>query len=413
MNQTYDLALKFDPDELNRTPYGAYACYYEYEVESPYGEFHVVGSEMGGGLELTMDKPDTKIYSVTVSSEGHGTAYASLGSGTTGTQVILTATPDDGWYLREWQIVSGNVRVTENRFDISHANVEIKAIFEEIATHTRTVTVMYTEGGTAHASLASGVYGTQVTLTAVPENGYAFKEWQIVCGGVTVTDNRFTIGDDDVEIRAVFILKPFYSVEIPNLITVKPKAVFTTVTVTVPELSMVPEANGKTPRQLRIAFDAGVLNNQTDPSKTLTYNLAFSMYQSSYGRQVIRSFTSAGNDTFYIRIPDSNWNAAASGVYTGTMSYRVYWFYTDNSMSGTLQSGTIPITVTIPAPGDVDCDGEVDLVDAAVLSRYLAGGWNVTVDETVADVNKDGIVNLKDVVLIRRYLAGGWDVELK
>ena len=65
------------------------------------------------------------------------------------------------------------------------------------------------------------------------------------------------------------------------------------------------------------------------------------------------------------------------------------------------------------AAGDVDSDGEVDLGDVVLLTRYLAGGWNVTVDETVADVNKDGTLDLKDVVLIRRFLAGGWNVELQ
>jgi hypothetical protein len=60
----------------------------------------------------------------------------------------------------------------------------------------------------------------------------------------------------------------------------------------------------------------------------------------------------------------------------------------------------------------VDSDGEVDLGDVVLLTRYLAGGWNVTVDETVADVNKDGKIDLKDVILIRRYLAGGWGIKL-
>jgi hypothetical protein len=63
-------------------------------------------------------------------------------------------------------------------------------------------------------------------------------------------------------------------------------------------------------------------------------------------------------------------------------------------------------------PGDVDCDGEVDLADVTTLSRYLADGWDVTADERNSDVNGDGVLDLKDVVLIRRFLAGGWNVEL-
>ena len=63
--------------------------------------------------------------------------------------------------------------------------------------------------------------------------------------------------------------------------------------------------------------------------------------------------------------------------------------------------------------GDADGDGEISLKDVVQITRYLAGGWDVTVDPAVADVNHDGEVNLKDAVILRRYLAGGWGIELK
>ena len=47
------------------------------------------------------------------------------------------------------------------------------------------------------------------------------------------------------------------------------------------------------------------------------------------------------------------------------------------------------------------------------MRRALAGGWDLSINETAADVNKDGSFDLKDVVTLRRYLAGGWDIELK
>ena len=63
--------------------------------------------------------------------------------------------------------------------------------------------------------------------------------------------------------------------------------------------------------------------------------------------------------------------------------------------------------------GDVNDDKSVDLRDAVVLMRFLAGGWNVTINTSASDVNADKIVDLKDVALIRRYLAGGWGVTLQ
>lgn len=71
------------------------------------------------------------------------------------------------------------------------------------------------------------------------------------------------------------------------------------------------------------------------------------------------------------------------------------------------------ITVYDRMPGDANGDGSLDLKDVANLSRYLAGGWNIEVDERNADVDGDGQLTLKDIVLLRRYLAGGWGVELK
>lgn len=64
-------------------------------------------------------------------------------------------------------------------------------------------------------------------------------------------------------------------------------------------------------------------------------------------------------------------------------------------------------------PGDVNDDGTVDLVDVILIRRFLAGGWNVTINEDNADVDGDNEVTLADVILIRRYLAGGFDVILK
>lgn len=62
--------------------------------------------------------------------------------------------------------------------------------------------------------------------------------------------------------------------------------------------------------------------------------------------------------------------------------------------------------------GDINNDNNVDLKDVAVLKRYLAGGWNIIIDENDADLNNDEKVDLKDVVVLKRYLAGGWGVGL-
>ncbi len=62
--------------------------------------------------------------------------------------------------------------------------------------------------------------------------------------------------------------------------------------------------------------------------------------------------------------------------------------------------------------GDIDEDGTITPKDVTLLRRYLAGGWNVQINMSLADIDQDGSVTPKDVTLLRRYLAGGWGVEM-
>lgn len=74
----------------------------------------------------------------------------------------------------------------------------------------------------------------------------------------------------------------------------------------------------------------------------------------------------------------------------------------------------VPLTTKkVRTPGDANGDGSVGLRDSTCIARHLAGGWNVTINESNSDVNGDKHVDLKDVVLIRRSLAGGWGVTLQ
>ena len=45
-------------------------------------------------------------------------------------------------------------------------------------------------------------------MSSTPNSNYAFKEWQVVSGNITITNNKFTIGTSNVEIKAIFELLP-------------------------------------------------------------------------------------------------------------------------------------------------------------------------------------------------------------
>ena len=67
-----------------------------------------------------------------------------------------------------------------------------------------TVTVKDDGNGTASTSHAQAVAGAEITLTATANSGYHFKEWQVVKGGMTITNNKFTMPAENVEVKAIF-----------------------------------------------------------------------------------------------------------------------------------------------------------------------------------------------------------------
>ena len=65
-------------------------------------------------------------------------------------------------------------------------------------------------------------------------------------------------------------------------------------------------------------------------------------------------------------------------------------------------------TVVIPRQiiiGDADCDGEVTILDATAIQRFLVNLSNKAFDESAADADRDGDVTILDATAIQRFLA--------
>ena len=159
-------------------------------------------------LSITITNAPAAEHTVTVTNDGNGTASASHAKAAAGTEIILTVTPANGYHFKEWQVESpAGLVITNNKFLMPSGDVEVKAIFEKDAPPAPTeftITVKTDENGTASASHAKAVVGTEITLTAMPKEGYHFKEWQVMSGGVTIKDNKFTMPNDNVEVKAIF-----------------------------------------------------------------------------------------------------------------------------------------------------------------------------------------------------------------
>ena len=185
-----------------------------YSLPAPDGSNNDAGAEYtvvatdNAGNETTATVRTYRRYHVKVISPDGGTASASSTSATAGTEITLTATPNTGHHFKEWQVESpAGLVITNNKFTMPDSNVAIKAIFEEdspFGPTKYTVTVTTEGGGTASASPAKAAAGTEITLTATPNKGYRFKEWQVISGGVTIKDDKFIMPEENVDVKAIF-----------------------------------------------------------------------------------------------------------------------------------------------------------------------------------------------------------------
>ncbi len=73
---------------------------------------------------------DLTVYTVTVENDGNGSASAVPVSATMGEKITLTVTPNSGYRFQKWQIVSGDVTISDDTFTMPAGNVVVKAVFE-------------------------------------------------------------------------------------------------------------------------------------------------------------------------------------------------------------------------------------------------------------------------------------------
>ena len=156
--------------------------------------------------------PDTHIRYCTANDGSYEEVPHSIPSWTDKGDGTHTGTCTDCHYVKtenhSWEVV-GEVAPTVNkegsRSYKCSANGCMATKIESIPKLIEySVTVKDDGNGTASASPAKAVAGTEITLSAKAKSGYHFKEWQVVTGGVTIENNKFTMPDGNVEVKAIF-----------------------------------------------------------------------------------------------------------------------------------------------------------------------------------------------------------------
>ena len=147
---------------------------------------------------LTVEDKVEELFTVTVTSGGNGTASASPSKAVAGAEITLSATPDKGYHLKEWQVESPTgLVVTNNKFTMPDSNVEVKAIFEKDAPPAPTEFIVTFDGNGGTPSVGS-MTTTDQKLTFLPSasrsGSYSFDGWYTEKSGGTkiTTDTVFS-----------------------------------------------------------------------------------------------------------------------------------------------------------------------------------------------------------------------------
>ena len=179
------LSLNEDTGEISGTPAGEGTEVFTVMAVNDLGEDIKEFS-------ITIAKAPEVEYAVTVRDDGHGTGSADPASATAGTEITLTATPNAGYHFKEWQIMSGDVTVRDDKFTMPGSDVEVKAIFEEDAPPTPTEYTVTFDGNDGTPSVGS-MTTTKQKLTSLPDasrSKHSFNGWYTEkSGGTKITTN--------------------------------------------------------------------------------------------------------------------------------------------------------------------------------------------------------------------------------
>ena len=155
-------------------------------------QYRCVVSNSAGSVEsnaATLTVTAIPTYSITMETDGNGTAFASPASAPEGTTITLTAVPNSGYHFDRWEVISGDITITNNTFTMPARDVTVKAVFDrdssggahhpDAGSTTPASSDRYeietpsdVENGSVKVSPSKAEKGDTVTVTVTPDDGY-------------------------------------------------------------------------------------------------------------------------------------------------------------------------------------------------------------------------------------------------
>ena len=159
-------------------------------------QYRCVVSNSAGSVEsnaATLTVTAIPTYSITVETDGNGIASASQTSAAEGTLITLTATPNNGYHFDRFEVISGDITITNNTFTMPAEPVTVKAVFDrdssggahhpDAGSTTPASSDRYeietpsdVENGSVKVSPSKAEKGDTVTVTVTPDDGYVLDK---------------------------------------------------------------------------------------------------------------------------------------------------------------------------------------------------------------------------------------------
>ena len=163
-------------------------------------EHTVVATDNAGNTTMATVKIYRWHHVKVISPDGNGTASASPAKAVVGTEITLTATPNEGYHFKEWEVMSGGVTIENDKFTMPDSDVEVKAIFEEDAPP---VPAEYTvrfnaNGGGGTMADVTGVSGSYILPACgfTEPEGKQFKGWSTSADGSVISGTTYEVSSD-------------------------------------------------------------------------------------------------------------------------------------------------------------------------------------------------------------------------
>jgi len=142
------------------------------------------------------ETPAPTQYTLAVSASEGGTVSTEGGTYDEGTEVTIIATSNEGYRFTGWE---GNSSTSESLTVTLNSNQTYQALFELIPIYTLTITT--SDGGTVSSEGGDYEEGTEVTITAIPDEGYEFVGWE--GSDEIVSELTFSI-NSDLDLSPIF-----------------------------------------------------------------------------------------------------------------------------------------------------------------------------------------------------------------